>query len=527
MADPVKIDSNLTGLNIAEEVALKTLPTVAVDGFDPIWFGQEPNGYSDFGGEISTVARAPIDPSRQNKKGTPTDLNASGGFSTDVTQNNLTRLLQGFFFADARRKPSTESFALGTANTLLSSVTASTKTYAAASGLTPFNKAGYLVKASGFGNAANNGLKTVASATGTTVVVSETTVDEASPPTTAKLHVVGFKFPSADVQITVTAGIPALVSAATNLTQLGLTVGEWVFIGGDGASLKFANNVGYARVGSISTTTVVFDDTTWAPVAEAGTGKTIQLFFGTVIRNEKTASLIKRRSYNIERTLGEGPQAQNPGDLQAEYLEGAVANELTLNVPQADKLTADLSFVACDNTQRSGASGDKIKSATLGATVSAAGEDAINTSSDVYRIKMAINDPATSKPTALFGYVTEGNVSIKNGVTPNKAVGVMGAFDTSAGNFVVGGSVTAYFTDVAAVKAVRNNADVGFNTIYAAQNAGMVWDIPLLGLGGGRLNVEKDQPIKVPLEPAAAENANGYTLMYVNFPYLPNAAMPA
>lgn len=519
----VKIDSNITGLAIAEEVCLKQLPTMVDDGFIPVWFNQEPNSYSDFGGEITTVARAPIDPNRQNKKGTPTDLDASGGYNTDFTQNNLTRILQGFFFADARVKPSTVSL-LNVANpvTFLTGVVASTKTYAAAAGLLPFNKAGYLVKASGFANASNNGLKTVASATATTVVVAETVADETPIGATARLDTVGFVFPSADVSIAVVSGVPSLVAAATDMTTLGLIPGEWIWVGGDATPNTFANNKGFARVGSISATAITFDDTDWAPVNEAGTGKTIQIFFGTVIKNER-AGLIKRRSYNIERTLGESELAENPGDSQAEYLEGAVCNELTLNIPTADKFNADLTFVACDNTYRTGAAGDKVKEGTR---IPSLGEDALNTSSDVYRIKMAVLDPATSKPTPLFGFVTEATTSINNGITPNKAVGVFGAADTSAANFVVGGNVTAYFTSVAACRAIRNNADVGLSTILTRGNAGMVFDIPLLGLGGGRLAVEKDAPITIPLEPAGAENKYGYTMMYVNFPYLPNAAMP-
>ncbi len=506
-----KIDSNITGLAFAEETALKTLPVT------PVWYGLEPNSYSDFGGELSTVARAPIDPSRQNKKGTITDLDASGGFNIDFTKSNLTRLLQGFFFADARELPNTKPIN-GTERTI-TGATASTKTYAAASGLAVF-VAGQIIMASGFANAANNGIKTVASSTAGTVVVAETLVDEASPPAGAKLETVGFQFASADINMAVVSGIPSLIATAADFTTLpGLTVGAWVFIGGDAGATTFANNVGFARIKSIAAKAIAFDDTTFAPVDETGTAKTIRIFVGTMLRNEKTPSLIKRRSYNIERQLGEGATA-----TQAEYLEGAVANEFTLNIPQADKLNADLSFVACDNTHKTGESGDEIKGGTR---ITALGEDAFNTSSDIYRIKMSVIDPASSNPSALFGYVSEATVSINNNVTPNKAVGILGAFDTSAGNFEVGGSITAYFTTVSAVRAVRNNADVGLSVIGASSNAGFVFDIPLLGLGGGRLNVEKDAPITVPLEPAGAENPNGYTMFYEQFSYLPNVAMPA
>ncbi len=484
---------------------------------DPIWYGLEPNSYSDMGGELTLTSRSPIEQSRQNKKGAITDLEASGGFNQDFTQSNTTRLLQGFFFANARQPASTRPL-----NGLQVPLTAVSATqYLAAAGLAIFGN-NLLVKASGFANPNNNGIKRVTASAAGTVTTAEALAVEAAPPATAKLEVVGYQFASGDVQLVMNAGLAVLQATATNLVTLmgtlGLIPGCWVHLGGDAGSSRFSNNYGFARIGIITATQVTFDDITWAPTAQVGTGLTLQMYFGTTIRNEKDAALIVRRSYNIERTLGNGPNGP-----QAEYLEGAVANEFGLNIPEAEKLNADLSFVACDNSYRSGDPGDERK---IGPRVAAPAEDAYNTSSDIYRIKLSVANPNRSDPVPLFGYVTEGSLAINNNVTPIKALGVLGAFDTTAGNFEVTGELTAYFSTVAACKAIRNNADVGLSMIYAARNEGFLFDIPLLGLGGGRVSPEKDQPITIPVTPNGAESKFGHTLLYTNFAYLPNIAMP-
>jgi hypothetical protein len=511
MTAPNKHDSNITGLAFAEEVSLKLLP--GVSEADAIWNGLEPNSYSDFGGSFTNVARKPINASRQIKKGVLTDLDASGGFNSDFTQNNMQRLLQGFFFADAREKANTKSF--NGAQIAFTGVTGATKTYAAASGLGAF-LAGSLFMASGFGVAANNGLDKVASSTAGTIVGTAVKTDEAAPPADAKIETVGFEFDSDDISLTASASNVRMTSLAVTLTTLGLIPGEWIFIGGDAVGNKFAvNKPGYARVKAVTADYIDFDDTTFAATTEAGTGKSIQIFFGKVIKNE-LSTLIKRRSYQLERQLG------NDGDgIQSEYLLGAIPNELTLNIPEADKLNADLSFVALDYQTRTGTQGVK-----AGTRVNPANEDAFNTSSDVYRMKMNIVDPLNINGAPLFAYVTDGKLVINNGVTPNKAIGVLGAFDAAAGDFAITGSITAYFSTVAAVAAVRNNSDVGFNVILANKNAGFVFDIPLMSLGGGRLSVEKDAAIKLPIEMNAAENGNEYTLLSTFFSYLPNIAMP-
>lgn len=502
---PNKIDSNITGLRFAEESSLKTLPG------SPVWFALEPNSYSDFGGQISTVARKPISASRQLKKGVTTDLEASGGFNQDLTLNNTTRLLQAVFFADIREKKTTAP--MNAVADTISAVTVGTKTFTVSANGTGF-VAGHLVKGEDFTNSGNNTVFTVASSTATTVVTAESPVTE-TPPAAAKLSVVGFQFPSADVQITMNGSLPRLQSAATNMTTLGLVEGEWIYLGGDVAATTFATNKGFARIGAIASTYIEFDKISWTgQIAEAGTGKTIRIFFGSVLKNENNPSLIKRRTLQLERTLG------NDGNgTQSEYLVGAVANEFTLNVAQADKVTADFTFIALDNEQRTGVQG--VKSGTRPTLISGS---AFNTSSDITRIKLSTVSTTNPAPTPLFAFATEMNIGVKNNVSPNKAVGVLGAFDTSTGNFEVSGSMTAYFADVTAVQAVRNNADITIDVIMQKKNSALIWDIPLLSLGNGRLAVEQDQPITLPLDTMGAESRFGHTLMFVSFSYLPDVA---
>lgn len=508
-----KIDSNVVGLSIAEEVCLKVLPTVAAGDGLPVWHEQEPNSFSDFGGDITTVARSPISRSRQRRKGTVVDLDASGGFQMDITKSNLQRLMQGFCFADAREQAKT--IPMNGTPIVITSVSASTG-YNAAASLDRFAVRD-IVLASGFTSPANNGMK-VLTAASATALMAVGVVAEATPPAAAKLHRVGKVGVAADLSITVAGGVTSLVSASNAMPSFGnsLIPGAWLFLGGDDATSQFANNQGYACVKSISASAIVFDKTTWNPVAESGAGKSIQIFVGNIVRNESDPTLIKRRSYQLERTLG-----NDAAGVQSEYVIGAVANKCTVNLAQADKITLDMEYVGCDVQQRTGLQGLK-----EGTRVAARGEDAFNTSSDVYRIKLGIQDPNSTNPQALFGYVTDGTIDIDNGVTPSKAIGVMGAFDTTAGDFMVSGSLTAFFTTVEATRAVRQNADVYLYQIFASKNSGFIFDIPLLSLGGGRIGVEKDKEITVPIDQNAAQSAFGHTLLTEFFDYLPTLAMP-
>ena len=156
----------------------------------------------------------------------------------------------------------------------------------------------------------------------------------------------------------------------------GIAPGAWVYVGGDEASQRFTDHVGYARIRTVAAKKITFDGLAKEVTAtDTGAGKTIRLFVGTIIKNERTPSLIKKKSYTIERSLG----TTDVGN-QAEYVKGAVPNELTLNVATADKVTVDLTFVGTNYEVRSGKAGDE----KLGGThIASLGEECFNTSSNI------------------------------------------------------------------------------------------------------------------------------------------------
>lgn len=526
MVAVLTIDSNVTSLRYAEELTYKVLPGT------PEWIPLEPNSYSDFGGQITTVARNPINESRQRKKGVTTDLDASGGFNTDLTQTNLKDLLQGFFWADLREKPTNEPNN-GGAGFVVSNVDGTTEDYDTAGDWTAA-PAGFLVGdllfAEGFTDPANNGLKEVTVVVATALTVAENLVDEPAPPATASVRQVGFQFAAGDADIDAAGSRPALTSTVKDLTDFGLIPGEWIFIGGDvsgGAGDQFltAVNNGFARVFSVTATRMEFDKTSATMATEASTVETIRIFFGTVLKNENTrtgSNAIVRRSYNLERQLGL-PDTTDVNN-QSEYITGAIPNELTLNIGTADKVTVDLTFVGADSEQRTSATG--VKSGNRPALEEA---DAFNTSSDFSRIRLAKYEAADAFPTALFASIQELTLTINNNATVNKRVGTLGGFEVTAGNFEVGGSITAYFTDVAGVTAVRDNDDVTLDVHLVRANAGITFDIMLITLGDGRPNVEQDAPITLPLSNEAATGAKldatlDHTLLMMFWEFLPNAA---
>lgn len=512
MAQLAKIDSDVTGLFYAREATLGYLPGENGNAGSPVWYTLQPNSYSDFGGQITTVSPDPINEGRQRKRGSTTGLTAGGGFTQNITFFNMHDLLEGAFFAATRRKP----------NRICTAVTG-TNTFAMAT--TAGFVAGSIIKGSLFTNAGNNAAFVVSSITAnvSATVVGTAAVNE-TPPADAYVQVVGHQFASGDITVDVTGSLPRIISAAFDLTTLGLVPGQWIYISGDIAATQFANaaNNGFKRVRSVTTTQIVLDKSNAAMVADAGAGKTIQIWFGDVLRNE-TGTGIFRQTFNVERTLGV-PDPALPLEMQSEVLKGAVVNNFTLSIPQQSLMTAEVSFVAMDNELREAATGPKRTNPKAPRFAVP-----INTSSDFSRLRMAPVSSTAVAPSAMFAYVTELTIAIENNVTPATAVSVLGGFDVNVGKFVVTANTTAYFATVAATKAVRDNTDVTLDAIIVKQRQAIAIDIPMVSIGDARPNIEPNQPITLPLSVDAADGEGispemNHTILMTFFNWLPATA---
>jgi hypothetical protein len=506
------IDSSFNSPPASRVLTVTTLGTGVAK-----WYELEPNSYDSLGSEIETVARSPINASRQQKKGVVTDVTADGGFNTDITQTNLQRLMQGFFFAKAHERATSSSIKSAADSVTLTSVASTTITIGAGDEVEFY--LGSLVKLSGFANAANNGVFEVTAKAAGALTCAAASFTTETAPAGAKLEIVGYEFAASDVSVTVTGNKFVMASAANKFLELGVQVGEWIHVGGDAIINRLVSNApGFARVAAVAAdgSTLSLEQCSWAtPQIDTGTARQLQVYLGSVIRNEKDPTLIKCQSYQLERQLG-----QDAFGTQSQYLVGAVANEFKLNIPSVEKLNSDVSFTALDTETRNGSTGLK-----PGTRVTMPVESAFNTTSHIYQTRLYVHDDDAITPDSLFAFVMDGELTINNNVDGLKAIGTLGSMDLNVGDFEVSGTLNVYFATVAAVEAVRANKDVGFNVITALDNAGFVFDIPLLSLGGGRLEVEKDAAIMLPLETMAAENESGYTLLSTWFAYLPTVSM--
>lgn len=308
-----------------------------------------------------------------------------------------------------------------TSDSIITDAGTTTDTYVVASGGTAF-KAGHLVRASGFANAANNKLFRVASSTGSTVVGDTLSLSaETAPPAGSRLKVVGFEGASGDIQATSTG----LSSTSLDFTTLGLTQGQWLRIGGGSAGTAFATaaNNDWARIVSVAAQVIQLDHRPSGWSTDNGSGKTIRVFVGDLLRNGTT-----KKGVTIEKGFLD---LAVPEYL---YYRGMVVAQMSLQVGSKEVVTGSFSFMGLNHAT---------STSELGSPEAAGTAGVMTASANVGRI--AEGGASLGTP----NFVKSVSIDLQNNLREIDAVGTLGLVDVGVGKLGLTGKMSTYFGSTA------------------------------------------------------------------------------
>lgn len=505
-----RVTTNSLAISAAREASLGVLPG------SPVWRGLEPNSINTFGSSISKTARSPISQSRQRRKGIITDLDSSVEFEADLTLSHFRDYMEGFCFAVAIGAPVfIPSAATAGAFTVpaVSAGDAAKLTYGVGAAMS-------LLYARGFGNGANNGLFVLGAAVAagaTSITVTGGAVAETPDATDdVELAVAGVRGAAGDLEIDADGN---LISTALDFTTLGLSVGQWVHVGGVDATNQFFNeeNYGFARLALIEANKLTLERKGQAFVTDdgtdtgaAGTGLAIDLLFGQFVRNVPTSHpdyLETSTQFELELpNLGTGG-----ADLY-EYALGNYHDTVSISVPLTDKATVTYGFVGTDTVPPTASRATNAADAKQPSETSAFG-----TSSDLARL--IIQKVDETGLTTDFKSLT---VTLTNNVSPEKVLGVLGARFMNAGNFEADVEAQVLFTSPDVTAAIKANTTLGLYFALRNDDGGVMCDFPSGTLDGGDREFPVNQTVLLNGTFAAFEDpALGYSFSASLFPVLP------
>lgn len=522
-----RVLTNNTSFAAAVETTLGTAPAAGT------WFLLEPNDISSYGAEITTVARNPISKNRQRQKGTVTDLDSAAEFEHDLTMSVFELFAEAWTFSTAvnadmifRGANATGS---GTGFTIPSATAAQAAKFQYTSG-GPIS----LVYARGYANSANNGIHPLSAdvaATDTAIPVASLTTETA--PANAEVEMCGMRAEAGDLALAVSSGVGTLSSgnnSATNnidFTTLGLTVGQMIHVGGLTTTNRFGSTAagdgtdsyGYARVTAIAAGSLTLDKLDSTLVASdgtddgnAGTLTVTDLLFGRFIRNVAVDdSSFLTRSFTMEAAfdnLGSG------GAAEYSYSKGNLCNEITFNLPLADKATVSFGFVGTDTDNPT-----TTRLTNADTPVEPVKTGAFNTSADIMRLRITQVDE-----TGLTTDFKDVSLTFRNNVTPEKVLGTLGAAYMNTGNFEVDLESEILFTDGDVIDAIRANTEVTADFIIKNSDGAIAVDIPAMTLGGGAMNFPVNESVTLSTTGQAHQDTTLSTSVGISiFPVVPTS----
>ncbi len=487
--------------NLSLEYAIQQ--SFGVLGATPAWKLLEPNGGITFGPQITTVARDPISPNRQRRKGTITDLDSPIEFEADLTLDSFLDFAEGFVFVNAtnNRLKSGALFDTLIADATLPILTTEGYSFNALAAAIPI---GQLVFTRGFTvNAINNGLKAVTASNTTEVEVDSGApgiIDE-DPGNTgyATLETAGFRF----TDLVWTDATKTLSSALIDETTIGLTPGQLIHIGGLIGGTQFGTGTAFARVVSVSSAGIVVDKLT--DNLDVGAGfvaggdqgaDAVDLLFGQFIRNVPTNdSDFLERYYQFEggfpNLFETEPPTPLPNPDGFEYALDNLANSLAWNLPGQDKSTATFGFVGTDTEPPVDNASRKTNASTPANPVQTS---AFNTSADFARLRIQDVDE-----TGLTTDLSEMVATLANNATPEKVLGFLGARFINFGNFGVNLEAVALFSSPLVIARIRSNTTVTMDWVVKNDDGVIGVDLPSMTLGNGGRDLPVNESVKINL----------------------------
>jgi hypothetical protein len=322
---------------------------------------------------------------------------------------------------------------------------------------------GHLLYNSGFTTAANNGLFPVTTG-GTTSVTSAGSgwVAEPVPPAAARIKVVGFQGTAGDITATSTG----LGSTALNLTTLGLSVGQWLKVGGTGANFRFtgtAANNDWARITAITATALTLDNRPSGWGVDPGAGKTIRVFFGDGIINGTT-----RISLSLEKGF--------LGQTTPTYVvhNGMVVNTMTVGMQSRQAVSGTFDFIGT--------------AAAVGTVANGTTYDAV-TSEAILATNVSVGRIAEAGSTVIGpNWIRNFTINLTNNLRPLDAVGFAQAVDIGSGEAGVTGTIDTYFGSNAIYAKLINATVTSINARAQAGTRATIWTLPAVLLTDGSPN---------------------------------------
>ncbi len=499
------MESNRTALRVAKETSFGVAPS------NPIY--KEVRRTSDALSFTPTnEVSAEIDSTRQVNDLINTGRDSGGDVAMELSIENMDVFLEGLFCNNWLRTPEVVNGArweYGASATRITAIAATTITLAATSVLSGSSTSatgtafvvGHLLRLSGV--AAGTGQYRVAGSAATSITIAGGPTD-ASPAATARVKVVGFEGAAGDIGATTTSG-SALTSTALNFTTLGLMVGQWVKISGEGGAFSFttAANNGYARISAISATRLSFDITQGIFATDAGAAKTIRVYFGDTIRNG-----ITQFTYRLEKeyVLSVGTRYS--------YGSGQQPSSLTLTAETRGVVTSALTWMGSDLSQPAA-------TRDAGAASEAISVNSVLDASNSVPMIMEAGAPMVAP-----NYVSGFAFTLDNGLRPRNAIGSVGAVGMGLGRAAITGTLTTYFGDEVLLAKLRNGVASGATIAFrdGANLTGEIWDIPRLKYTSGFPEVPGiDADLMTPLGFQALRdlaNSRDYTILLSRFDYL-------